>query len=180
MAKRERERERERDTDTAVHCLKITARDFPEVFASGSVRSCHISRHTWKKDCLYAWLCQKILKSYKYDAFIRKAKICIYMQHIIGFNRLINYLFVHITCQRCIYKKGGKICKCINFRALIIIEYAPLMFYSSSYNIRDLLLYEIDAQGRASLKSVVSSLPVPTPKTTQARTQTMDTHPVPG
>ena len=43
----------ERYSDTAVHCLKITARDFPEVFASGSVRSCHISHQTWGKKTVY-------------------------------------------------------------------------------------------------------------------------------
>ena len=50
IAKRERERERERDADTAVHCLKITDRDFPEVFASGlSAELPHVSSYVEKK-----------------------------------------------------------------------------------------------------------------------------------
>ena len=47
--------------------------------------------------------------------FIRKAKICIYMQHQIGFNRIINWWFVHITYQRYIYNKGKKYANALTY-----------------------------------------------------------------
>ena len=40
--------------------------------------------------------------------------------------------------------------------------------------------HQTDTQGRASLKYVVSTMSIPPPKTKQGRTQTKDTHPIPG